>query len=126
MPTWLEILLVAIVLLVVLLAVAGNLWNRRHRARTREELLGRLAAADQALSAAVATDRGWDRDLLERAARAGFAAAYPGLEPADLHLVLVDDRPGTDEDRAVFEATVAGGSHTVTLLRSGDAWHAES
>jgi type II secretory pathway pseudopilin PulG len=125
-PTWLEILLVAIVLIAILLAVAGNLWNRRHRARTREDLLARLATADQALAAAVATDKGWDRDVLERAARAGFAASHPGLEPADLHLVLVDDRPGTDEDRAVFEATFAGGAHTVTLLRSGDAWHAEA
>jgi type II secretory pathway pseudopilin PulG len=124
-PTWLEILLVAIVVLMIALAVLGNVWNRRHAVRTRGELLTRLAAADQALAAAVATDKGWDRDVLEVAARDAFTAGFPGVAPAGLRLVLVDDRPGTDEDRAVFEAEVAGTAHTVTLLRSGDAWHAE-
>jgi Na+-transporting methylmalonyl-CoA/oxaloacetate decarboxylase gamma subunit len=125
MPTWLEIVLAVLVILVIAFFVAGELWNRRFRRRTDADLLERLAAADSALAQAVADDKGWDRAVLEQAATAAFAERFPGVLPSELHLVLVDDRPGTDEDRAVFEARVAGGLQSVTLLRTGDAWAGE-
>jgi hypothetical protein len=122
MPTWLTVVLVALVVLALVLLGAGLLWNRRFLARTRGDLLQRVAAADNALALAVAGDRGWDRARMEAAATAAFAAAQPGLTPVDLHLVLVDDRPGTDQDRAVFEATFAGAPREVTIVRRGDEW----
>jgi len=124
MPTWLIVVLAAIAALALLLFLAGLLWSRRETARTRADLIARVTAADQALAQAMASDRGWNRDRMEEAARTAFAQAHGGVAPADLHLVLVDDRPGTDEDRAVFEGTVAGTAHTVAIARRGDAWHA--
>lgn len=123
MPTWLLIVLLGLVLLVVVLAVAGELWNRRHRARTSEDLIRRTAEADQALAAAAAADRGWDREALQAAADAGFAAVHGDPDPPGPVLVLVEDRPGTEEDVAVFEATVGGRRRTVTLRRSEQGWN---
>ena len=45
---------------------------------------------------------------MERAAREAVAEARPGSD-YELYLVLVDDRPGVEEDRAQFMA-VAGAS----------------
>ncbi len=126
MPTWLIVVLCTVVLIVLLLLAAGLAWNRRHRARTETELLARVAEADRALASAVAGDRGWDRARMETAASDALERAVPGLRPSSLHLVLVDDRPGTDEDRAVFEARAAGARHTVTLVRRGDDWVADT
>jgi hypothetical protein len=124
-PTWLIVVLCVLVLLVIVFAIAGDLWNRRHRARTAEELVARVSAADHALSDAVAADHGWDRALLEAAAREAFVRQHPALAGMDPVLVLVDDRPGTDEDRAVFEILEGGRRHAITLLRTGDRWNAE-
>lgn len=126
MPTWLIVVPAVLVLLVIVFAVAGDLWNRRHRARTAAELLERVKSADNALAAAIATDYGWDRSVLEAAAREAFVARHPALAGLDPVLVLVDDRPGTDEDRAVFEIIEGGRRHAITLLRDGDRWSAEA
>ncbi len=54
------------------------------------------------------SDRGWHRDTMEAAAHAAIArGSRPGWTYDDLQLVLVDDRPGVEEDRAHF---VAGGA----------------
>jgi hypothetical protein len=43
-----------------------------------------------------------------------------------MHLVLVDDRPGKDEDRAHYVAVDEGGEEArVVLARQGDHWAAE-
>lgn len=122
MPDWLLIVIAVLVLLVVALAVAGDLWNRRHRARTAADLLERVRGADRALADAAADDHGWDRPALEAAARAAFAARHPELTGRDPVLVLVDDRPGIEEDRAVFEVHDGPRRRTITLLRAGDGW----
>lgn len=125
MPDWLLILIAVLAVLIVVLAVAGSAWNRRHRERTDAGLLDRITLADRALAAAVAADRGWDRDTLHAAARTALAARDPAHADAALVLTVVDDQPGTDDDRAEFE--VAGGAApSLTLVRRGGTWHADS
>jgi hypothetical protein len=117
-----------IVLLVfagLVLVLAGGGWiAASQRARHRErKLLAELHEAEQALAKARATDKGWDRELLEAAARDAFAARF-GAEPANpLQLVQVIDRPGTDADQAVFRVETAdGGEQRITLGRTGGVW----
>jgi hypothetical protein len=120
MPTWLIIVLV-IVLVLVVLAVGGAIARRAQLARTRGAFDASLERVNRDLAAAAAADRGWDRDTLEAAARRAFATER-GAEPATLVLVEVLDRPGTDEDQAVFRAEHAGAAHLLTLGRSGGEW----
>jgi hypothetical protein len=121
MPTWLIIVLVVL----LVLAVGGYFARRAQLARTRGAFEASLAKVDRDLAAAAAADRGWDRSLLEAAARRAFAAER-GAEPDHLVLVEVFDRPGTDEDRAVFRAEHSGGVHHVTLGRRGEEWVREA
>jgi hypothetical protein len=121
-PAWLEILLLAIVALIVLLAVGGAVVARRREASTRAEFQRQVAAADNALAAARAEDRGWDPAALEAAARAAFAVRQPGAEIHRLTLVQVVDRPGIEEDRAVFRVETPAGDALVALGREGGEW----
>jgi hypothetical protein len=82
--------------------------------------------ADQALEVARAGDRGWDRDVMEGVVRSALSAERPDFSYAGLHLVLVEDRPGQDEDRAHFMAVGDGGEARVVLGRQGGNWVAES
>lgn len=107
--------------LLFLVGLAGNVRVQRARART---LTDRVAAADAALAAARAADRGWDPALLEQAARAAIEARHPGAAIASLDLVHVVDRPGTDEDQALMRVRHAGGEEDVLLHRTGDTWAA--
>jgi hypothetical protein len=84
-----------------------------------------VEAADSALEQARALDKGWHRDTMEEVARAAVAESRPGWTFDDLHLVLVDDRPGVSEDRAHFMAMGADGEARVILAREGDRWIAE-
>jgi hypothetical protein len=124
--------IVAIVALVILaifvLLFVGGLAAARRRARETEGGLQlKIAAADRALEAARAADRGWDRVLLDEAARRAIEMERPGFKYDSLHLVLVDDRPGIDHDRAQMRAAGADGELTLLLVRRGDdAWAAES
>jgi hypothetical protein len=81
-----------------------------------------LRAADRALAAAHAEDKGWERTGLENAARAVFAQTYGDEELRELHLVQVVDNPGTDEDRAVFRAVTDSGERSLVLGRRDGAW----
>jgi type II secretory pathway pseudopilin PulG len=115
--------LVVIALLVLALAGGGYVAAaRRTRARERT-LVAELAAAEGALAQAHASDKGWDRGLLESAAREVAAARF-GATPIDaLLLVQVVDRPGTDADQAVFRVQTADGDeHRITLGRTGGVW----
>jgi Flp pilus assembly protein TadB len=119
----LDVVIVVVAALIFLLAAGG--WvaaSRRTRARDRT-LFEELHEAEQALAKARATDKGWDRALLEDAARAAAAERF-GAEPVNaLHLVQVIDRPGTDADQAVFRVQTADGDeHRITLGRTGGVW----
>src|SRR5262245_17070374 len=68
-----------------------------------------VRAADAALAQAAVTDRGWQRETMELAVRAALSEGRPDWSYDVLHLILVDDRPGIEEDRAHFVAVAEGG-----------------
>jgi hypothetical protein len=117
MPLWLIIVLVVLVLLIV----GGVIARTRQLARTRPAFERSLAQVERDLVAAAAADRGWDRELLETAARR-IGAEQLGSEPDQLTLVEVLDRPGTDQDEAVFEYSTGGARHRLVLGRRDGEW----
>ena len=120
MPLWLIIILVVFAVLIV----GGMIARQRQLARSRPAFERALAQVDRDLAAAAASDRGWDRALLEAAVRRVSTERF-GAEPDELTLVEVIDKPGTDQDQAVFEVTSGGDRHRVVLgRRDGDWVHA--
>jgi len=117
MPTWLAIVIVVF----VVLAVGGFFARRALTRRTESQFRARLQQANHDLAEAAAEDRGWDRALLESAARRIYAEQR-GAEPAVLLLTEVLDRPGTDEDSAVFRVEGEGRKETLTLGRRDGDW----
>jgi hypothetical protein len=108
-----------IIVLLVVLFVGGLIANGRRRRTLHAQLQARIEAADAALAAARAEDKGWERATIEAAARAAVAPR----EIRELQLVQVVDRPGTDADQAVLRVVGADGRETtVTLGRRGGAW----
>lgn len=122
MPTWLAIILGVFVALVVLLAIGGVIGRRRQLAATQDRFSVNLAQVNKDLAAAHAEDRGWARDVLEAAAREAYAAQRPGGAQPELTLVQIVDRPGTDEDKAVFRVAADGREERLTLGRKDGAW----
>jgi hypothetical protein len=116
--------IVLIVLAVVLLLFfIGGLFGVR--ARTREQapsFADHVREADEALEQARALDKGWHRESMEAAARAAIEESRPGWAYEALQLVLVDDRPGVEEDRAHFVASGPDGEARVVMAREGDRW----
>jgi hypothetical protein len=121
-PAWLEVLLIVLVLLVVVLFALGAAGAARHRQALDPQFHAQLEEANQALAAARAADRGWDRANLEAAVRAAHERRHPGAQIGELHLVQVVDRPGTEEDEARFRVVDAHGEHDILLSRRGDEW----
>ena len=121
MPTWLAIVIGVFVALVIILAIGGIYGRRRQLAATQDRFDTHLAEVNHDLAAAHAEDRGWAREGLEAAARAAYAEQR-GTEPSELTLVQIVDRPGTDDDRAVFEVKSAEGTEHLTLGRADGAW----
>ena len=117
MPHWLFIVLG----ILALLAAGGVIARLLQMRRTEAQFRARLEQANHDLAEAAAADRGWDRSTLEAAARRLYAAER-GAEPSELLLVEVLDRPGTDEDRAIFQTRGDGARHQLTLGRRGDEW----
>ena len=115
------IIVVVIVVLIVLLIVGGLIANERRTRGREDETRSAARDADQALAQARASDRGWERSVLEAAARDAFAARSPA-EVRELVLVQVVDRPGTEEDQALFRVVTDVGSEEILLVRHGDAW----
>jgi hypothetical protein len=122
----LAIVVIVLAVLVVVFFVGGLIAARRRAEATEPRLRERIAAADRALEAARAADRGWDPVLLEAAARVALERERPDFRYDKLHLVLVDDRPGTHEDRAEMAAVGNEGVLHVAVTRRGETWVAES
>ena len=117
--TVLAIVLIVVAVLLLLLFVGGYVANARRRAAERAALHARAREADRHLAGAHAQDKGWERTVLEQAARDAYAASH-GAPPQRLTLVQVVDRPGVDEDEAVFDAD----GETIVMGRRGGEWAA--
>ena len=123
----LAIILIVLGVIVLIAVVLGFLGARARDRRQADTFDERVRAADAALAQAAALDRGWQRDVMEEAARAALSESRPDWSFGLLHLVLVDDRPGIEEDRAHFVAVGESGDEArVVLSRQGDRWVAES
>jgi hypothetical protein len=114
-----EVIIAIVVVVLALLALGGAYARRRQLAATEDRFDAHLARVNRELAAAHAEDRGWERGSLDAAARAAWAEARPGTEPGELTLVQIVDRPGTDEDKAVFRSTAGA---RLTLGRRDGAW----
>jgi len=117
MPTWLIIVLVVLTILAIGGMIARAMFQKRTEAAFRE----RLVQANHDLAEAAAADRGWDREKPEGAPRRVYAEQR-GAEPAQLLLVEVLDRPGTEDDFAVFHVEGEGRRETLTLGRRDGEW----
>jgi hypothetical protein len=116
-PHWFVIVLIVL----AVLAIAGFFARRAQLARSRPAFERSLDHVNRDLAAAAAEDRGWDRATLEDAARRIYASERGG-DPPGLELVEVRDRPGTDEDQAIFRC----GDEHLTLGRRDGEWVHES
>jgi hypothetical protein len=121
----LAIILVVVVGVWILLLAGGLLASRRHHGAREGEAARNITKADRALEHARAGDKGWDRAALEEAARSAIETRRPGWFYDDLALVLVDDRPGIEQDRAHFVASSHGESVRVILARTDAGWSVE-
>jgi hypothetical protein len=81
-----------------------------------------LQRVNRELAAAHAEDRGWERGALEASARQAYASQKDGAEPEELELVQVIDRPGTEEDKAIFRV----GGERLTMGRRDGEWVLET
>jgi type II secretory pathway pseudopilin PulG len=117
----LGIVVVVIVALVAVLAIGGLVISRRRAAAQEGRLRADLEEANEAQARAHAEDKGWQRDLLEQAAREAFAERS-AADIRELHLVQVVDRPGTEDDQAVFRVSTEHGAEYLHLDRHGDRW----
>ena len=123
METW-EIIILVVVAVIVLLAVGGAVARRRQLERSQGRFDAHLSQVNRDLAAAHAEDRGWERSLLEDAARQAYASER-GSDPGELELVQVIDRPGTDDDHAVFRCG-PGARERLTLGRRDGQWVLEA
>jgi Tfp pilus assembly protein PilV len=114
----LTIIIGVVVLLIAALAIGGYVATTRRYDAEEVELRAQAQQADQHLARAHAEDKGWERTALEAAARGAYAERHPGREPQRLLLVQVVDRPGTDEDEAVFDVD----GERLVLGRRAGAW----
>ena len=121
MPTWLIIILAVL----LVLAVGGAFARRRQLAATQGRFDANLLEVNRDLAAAHAEDRGWERSALEDAARQAYATERDGADPGELELMQVIDRPGTDEDKAVFRCG-PDGRERLTLGRRDGQWALET
>jgi type II secretory pathway pseudopilin PulG len=119
----LAIIVIVVLALLFLLFVGGLVANARRARAESPELRESLREADRALALARAEDRGWDRGMLEAAAREAFAARSP-VEPRELQLLKVIDRPGIEDDQCVFRVVTDVGSEEILLVRTGGDWAA--
>jgi hypothetical protein len=120
----LEVIIVAVVLLVILLAIGGMLVVARRRREGEASFEASVEEVNRQLAAAHAQDKGWEPSALNAAARRAFAEQRVADEIREESLIEVIDRPGTDEDRAVFRFVTDAGPFLLTLGRKGGDWAA--
>jgi hypothetical protein len=123
--TTVVVVLVVLAVVIAVFFVGGLLGARRHYRVGGTDWRRHVAEADRALEEARAADRGWDREHLEAAARSALEREHPDRRYEDLHLVLVDDRPGVEEDRAEMMAAGPEGEVLVQLARRTHGWEVE-
>jgi predicted lysophospholipase L1 biosynthesis ABC-type transport system permease subunit len=116
-----EIVVIVVVVVLGLLVLGGFVASGRRHREDDASLSSDLEAANEALAQAHAEDKGWERSLLEAAARAAFADRSEA-DVRELQLLQVVDKPGTEEDQAVFRVVTDHGSENLHLERRGDAW----
>jgi type II secretory pathway pseudopilin PulG len=116
------IVVIVVVVLLLLLIVGGMVATARRSRAEAGDMRATLREADQALAMARAQDRGWERAALEAAAREAFASRSP-VDVRELQLIQVIDRPGTEDDQALFRVVTDVGSEEILLARRGGAWH---
>jgi hypothetical protein len=121
----LGVILIVIGVVVALFVIGGAIAVVKRSRAQDATFAEHVEAADSALEQARALDKGWHRETMEEAARAAIAESRPGWSFDNLHLVLVDDRPGVSEDRAHFMAMGHDEAVRVILAREGDRWLAE-
>jgi len=121
----LAIIAIVLAVLIVVFFIGGVILTRRHTRAMAGQRQEHLASADQALEAARAVDKGWDAIALEEAARNVLQREAPGFRYDRLQLVLVDDRPGTEHDRAEFIAASSDEVVRIGVTRRGDIWAAD-
>jgi hypothetical protein len=121
-PTWLIIVLAVL----ALLALGGLIARLRINAREEEQFRRELEEANRQLAQAAANDRGWDRAHLEECARRIYTEQSGETEAPPLLLVEVLDRPGTDQDQAVFRVGDRKSDRHLTLGRRDGDWVHES
>jgi hypothetical protein len=121
----LVIVLIVVGALLALMFIGGLVAARRRQRSHAGEYRRHLQEADQALEQARAADRGWDRAVMEQAARTAVKQERPGFALDTLDLVLVDDRPGVTEDRAHMIASDGRDRVRVVLSRGEGGWSAE-
>ena len=119
------VIVIVVVAVLLLLAVGGLLGNARWRRARQAGFEASLDEVNRQLAAAHAQDKGWEPSALEAAARREFARARPDQEVREQALVQVVDRPGTEEDKAVFRFVTGAGTAYLTLGRSGGDWVGE-
>jgi hypothetical protein len=122
----LEIVIVVMVVLTSLLAVLGYIGVQRRRRATAGQFGRDLEQVNRDLAAAHAADNGWDPATVEGAARRAFAERHAGVEPTAVYLMQVIDKPGTDDDKAIFRIEAESGAHDVTLGRQAGQWVPET
>ncbi|HEX8101512.1 MAG TPA: hypothetical protein VF533_02785 [Solirubrobacteraceae bacterium] len=122
----LAIVVLVVVAIIVLLAVGGAIARRRQLDRNTGAFEAELEQVNADLAQARAEDRGWERESLEAAAREAFERERPGQPAPALTLVRIVDRPGTDDDKAVFRLGHMIDGELMTLGRQNGAWVLEA
>jgi type II secretory pathway pseudopilin PulG len=117
----LAIIIIVVVGILLVLIVGGYIASTRRARDDDAALRQELEAANRALAMAHADDKGWERSLLEAAAREAFAERS-AADVRDLQLMQVVDKPGTEDDQAVFRVVTDHGAEFLHLDRHGDAW----
>jgi type II secretory pathway pseudopilin PulG len=117
----LAIILIVVAGILLVLIVGGYIASTRRARADDASLQQELQAANRALAMAHADDKGWERSLLEAAAREAFADRS-AADVRDLQLMQVVDMPGTEDDQAVFRVVTDHGAEFLHLERHGDAW----
>jgi hypothetical protein len=118
------LIIIGVVLVLAVLFFVGGYVARQGR---NKDWSKNVAQAEEALELAWAADKGWDREVLHRSAREALGSHKPGFEYTDVHLVVVEDRPGVEEDKAQLVAVGEDGEAKVVLARTADGgWTVES